>query len=55
METKTAVWIGMSVGSLIGSYVPALWGDSFLSYTSVLLGGVGGMLGIYAGFKISQM
>lgn len=55
METKTAVWIGMAVGSTVGSYVPALWGDSFLSYSSVILGGVGGMLGVYLGYKASQM
>ncbi len=54
METKTWVWIGMFAGSTIGSYIPALWGDSFLSFSSVLLSGIGALIGVWLGFKIGQ-
>nr|WP_239651746.1 helix-turn-helix domain-containing protein [Neosynechococcus sphagnicola] len=44
----------MFLGSTIGSYVPALWGGSLFSLTSILLGMVGGFLGIWLGFKLSK-
>jgi len=51
MEKKQLIWIGMFIGSAIGSYVPALWGAGVFSFSSVLLGGVGGLLGIWFGVK----
>jgi uncharacterized membrane protein YeaQ/YmgE (transglycosylase-associated protein family) len=44
----------MFVGSTIGGFIPSLWGDNFLSMSSVFLTAVGGMIGIWIGFKISQ-
>ncbi len=55
VRAKTLIMILMSVGSILGSWLPALWGASWMSLTSVLLGGVGGVLGIWAGYKISKM
>lgn len=51
---KALVWLGMFVGSAIGSYLPVLWGGSPFSFTSVLLGGIGGIGGIWIGFKLAQ-
>jgi hypothetical protein len=44
----------MIVGGFIGSYAPLLWGASTFSFTSIALGGVGSIIGIYMGFKISR-
>lgn len=44
----------MLVGGTAGGYIPMLWGDSLFSMSSVLLTAVGGFLGIYLAFKISQ-
>ena len=55
MKAKTLIMIFMTVGSMLGSWLPALWGASWLSLSSVLLGGVGGVLGIWAGYKISRI
>ena len=44
----------MIVGTTAGGYLPMLWGDSLFSMTSVFLTAVGGFLGIYLGFKLSQ-
>jgi hypothetical protein len=49
---KSMVWIGASIGGAIGGYIPALWGDNFLSLWSVILSTVGGLLGIYLVYKI---
>lgn len=46
---------GMIIGSSIGSYAPLLWGGGLLSFTSILLAGLGGIFGIYAGFKLARM
>ena len=55
MSTKTWIWIGVFIGSTAGSYVPSLWGEGFLSFSSILASTVGGLVGIWLGFKIGQM
>lgn len=47
--------IGMFVGSGVGSYAPLFWGGSVLSMASLLFAGLGGILGIYLGFKLGKM
>jgi len=54
MSTKTSVMIGMVVGSSAGSYVPALWGDGLLSYWGLFFSLVGGIIGIYLGYKLNS-
>jgi hypothetical protein len=54
MNSKFLIYLGMFIGSAIGGYIPYLWGDNFLSWSSVLLAAVGGVIGIWVGFKISQ-
>jgi hypothetical protein len=54
MRSNSPTWIGMFIGSMIGGLVPALWGDGMLSYSSVLVSGVGGVLGLWIGFKMSR-
>jgi hypothetical protein len=43
------------VGSTIGSLIPLLWGGSGLSLSSVLLGGLGGLIGVWVGVKLSDL
>jgi len=55
MNSKPFVWVGMVLGSMIGGYVPALWGDTnIFSFASLILGTIGAIAGIYIGFKMSQ-
>lgn len=42
----------MTIGASAGSYVPMLWGVSSFSMTSVLFSGLGGVLGVYIGYKL---
>lgn len=44
----------MTVGSVLGAYAPLLWGDSALSLSSVVLSAIGGIVGIWIGFKLGQ-
>lgn len=51
---KGLIIIFMIIGSSIGGYLPVLWGGSFLSFSSVILSGIGGVAGIWAGYKIAK-
>ncbi len=51
---KQAVWVGMIVGSGVGSFIPTLWGAGMLSFSSVIFSALGGFLGIWIGYKVSQ-
>jgi uncharacterized membrane protein YeaQ/YmgE (transglycosylase-associated protein family) len=52
MERKTLIWIGLFLGSTVGGWLPTLWGESFLSFTSVITTAIGSVIGIWAGFKL---
>lgn len=52
MPSKTLVWLGIIIGSTIGSFVPILFGASFLSYSSVVGSGVGAIVGLFIASKI---
>lgn len=54
MSRKTLVMIGMVVGSLIGGYVPVLFGADFLSFSSIIGNAVGGLVGIWIAYKFTQ-
>ncbi|MFH1170953.1 MAG: hypothetical protein V1778_00210 [bacterium] len=51
MNTKSCVMAGLVIGSTLGSLLPDLWGAGWLSLTSVLFSGLGGLVGIWLGFK----
>lgn len=55
MESRSFIWIGMFIGSSLGSYLPALWGAGLFSLSSIIFGALGGIAGIWAGFKLGQM
>ena len=55
MNSKSFIWIGMFIGSTIGAYVPALWGAGVLSFSSIILSAVGGIAGIWGGWRLGQI
>ena len=54
MESKQLVYLGLFIGSTVGSYVSTFWGAGFLSFSSVICSAVGGLIGIYIFFKMSR-
>lgn len=55
MVNKRLIWLGSGLGSIIGAYIPALWGDtSLFSPMSFLLGSVGAIVGIILANKIGR-
>jgi len=54
MKSNILIWIGLFAGSTVGGMISSLWGDGFLTLSSVLLTAVGGFVGIWIGFKLSN-
>lgn len=54
MNPKPLIWIGMFVGSTVGSFIPLLWGDSAFSMSSIFLSTIGGVIGVIGGFKLAK-
>lgn len=53
---KMMITLGVTVGSIVGAILPQLWGDKdFLSLSSMALGFVGGIIGIWAGVKLGKL
>ena len=48
------IFLGMIVGSIVGGYAPVIFGAGIFSTTSIITGVIGGLLGIYIGYKITQ-
>jgi len=42
------------VGSIIGGYLPVLWGGSLFSYASLFGNAIGAIIGLIAAFKITD-
>jgi uncharacterized membrane protein YeaQ/YmgE (transglycosylase-associated protein family) len=54
MESKSLIWVGMFVGSTVGGYIPSFWGDSLFSMSSIFFTAIGGFLGIWIGYRLSN-
>ncbi len=51
---KRLITLGMIVGSMVGGYVPVLFGVSMLSFMSILFSIIGGIAGVLAGYKLGK-
>jgi predicted MFS family arabinose efflux permease len=50
-QMRSSIWIGIFIGSTIGGLIPELWGGDMLSYSGVLLSGVGAFAGLWLGSR----
>lgn len=44
----------MAIGSAIGGYIPNLWNASLFSFSSIILTAVGGVIGIWIGYRFTN-
>lgn len=54
MDRKTAIWIGVFVGSTVGGFVPSLWGAGMLSYSGLIASSIGSLVGIWVAWKVTE-
>jgi hypothetical protein len=54
MSDKKLIWIGATVGSTLGGLLPGLWHASMFSMWGLLFSTIGGLVGIWAGWKIGR-
>jgi hypothetical protein len=50
---RSVIGLCALVGSIVGGYVPALWGGSSLSLISLVFAALGGFAGIWLGVRLS--
>lgn len=53
-ERSRLIWLGLFVGSGVGGYIPALWGADMFSISSVIGSALGGIAGIWLGFRLGE-
>jgi hypothetical protein len=49
---RRVIWLCAAGGSTIGSFVPAVWGASEMSLSSILFGVIGGVVGVMLGARL---
>ena len=54
MGGRKLIWIGATVGSTLGGLVPSLWHAGMLSFSGLILSTVGGLLGIWVGYRLGR-
>lgn len=55
MSLKAWITLGIIIGSTLGGYLPALWGDqSLFSLTGIFFSLAGGLAGVWAGYRLYQ-
>ena len=53
---KTMIWIGLGIGGTVGGALPYFWGDyGLFSFSSIILSTIGGLIGIWAGYKLGKL
>lgn len=51
MSDKTKYYMAVLIGTTLGSMIPSIWGAGMFSFSSVLLGGLGGVIAVVLVYK----
>jgi uncharacterized membrane protein YeaQ/YmgE (transglycosylase-associated protein family) len=52
MPLGASIWVAPFIGSTIGGIIPEVWGAEMLSYTSLLLSGIGALVVLWIAIKM---
>jgi hypothetical protein len=50
---RRIVWIFVGVGTIVGGFVPVVWGGSALGLASLVFGTLGGAAGLWVALKLT--
>jgi len=51
MPSKGVVYLAAFIGSIVGGFIPGLWGAGFLSFSSIIFSALGAIAAIILVFK----
>jgi uncharacterized membrane protein YeaQ/YmgE (transglycosylase-associated protein family) len=51
MSSKALYYLAAFIGSIIGAYIPSLWGTGVFSFSSIIFSALGGILGLIIVWK----
>lgn len=54
MNSNRLIWLGVFLGSIIGGYIPNIWGASVFSMSGILFSGLGSIAGIYIAYRLQE-
>jgi uncharacterized membrane protein YeaQ/YmgE (transglycosylase-associated protein family) len=54
MSSKLIVYFFLFAGSIVGAYVPKIWGAGLFSISSLIFSSVGAIVGIIIGLKLTK-
>jgi uncharacterized membrane protein YeaQ/YmgE (transglycosylase-associated protein family) len=49
---RSVTGLCVTMGTIVGGYVPSAWGDSSFSLASVVLAAVGGVVGLWLALRL---
>ena len=52
---KSVIGLCAGFGTIVGGYVPVLWGASSFSVLSLVFGFTGGVAGVWFGVRVSEI
>jgi len=54
MQPRTLMWLFVLVGSVVGGYIPTLWGANLFSFSSIFFSTLCAFGGLWLAFQISR-
>jgi uncharacterized membrane protein YeaQ/YmgE (transglycosylase-associated protein family) len=51
---RSAIGLCLLAGSVVGGFVPTLWGASSLGLASLFFSGIGAVVGVFVGARIAE-
>jgi hypothetical protein len=51
---RSAIGLLVFLGMTVGGFVPELWGAGFFSLSSLLLSALGGVAGVWVGYRLAD-
>jgi uncharacterized membrane protein YeaQ/YmgE (transglycosylase-associated protein family) len=52
--SKGLMYLCITIGSIVGSYIPVLWHAGFFSLSGIAFGLIGAFVGIWVAFKLNN-
>jgi len=54
MSSKWIIYFFLFIGSMVGAYIPKIWGAGLFSISSLIFSSVGAIIGIIIGLKLTK-